>query len=541
MNYEVSILKIILGALWLGSALVDYAEFCYVWQLKEYRWDRIKDFFNTNQGRAFRFSYPLFWRSIIAFVLFLWPINQIEVFEYILIVFFISDLVFAFYKKINLKLRHPKKTKKALAIIAFSLFVEGLVIAFSNDTVIILALIIIRFFLLSGVVSFFNRLTIFLKKIYIRRATHKMANYPNLLVIGITGSFGKTTTKEYLAHILSSKYHVARTPLHINTEIGVAQYILRTDFDGIDVFVVEMGAYRVGEIKQICDIVRPKIGVLIAINEQHLSLFGSIENTQKAKYELLLSLPADGLSVVNSDNKYCRELLKTINCELKTFGLESEFNPSLLIEDVFKEDKDKMSLTFRGKYNNENFKVNTSVMASYNITNIAPCVIIARHLGMSWESINERTRSLALAPAGVKTFSHNKCIVIDDSYNSNPAGFKAALDFLVEYPSSKKRIVVTRGMLELGGKSDELHEIVGGEVAFSADQLVIISPDYTVPLSRGVGSKYQTEIILKYQAEALFDFLESLKKEDCVVLLENRLPVMVYKNFMKDFTPYQST
>lgn len=541
MNYEISILNIVLGVLWLGSALIDYAEFCYVWQLKEYRWDRIKDFFNTKQGRTFRFSYPLFWRSIIAFVLFLWPINQIDMFKYVLIVFFISDLVFAFYKKINLKLRHPRKTKKALAIIVFSLLVEGSVIVFSEDVVIILALIIIRFFLLSGVVSFFNKITFVLKKIYIRRATHKMTNYPNLLVIGITGSFGKTTTKEYLAHILSSKCQVARTPLHVNTEIGVAQYILRTDFDGIDIFVVETGAYRVGEIKQICDIVRPKIGVLIAINEQHLSLFGSIENTQKAKYELLLSLPVDGLAIVNSDNKYCRELLSTINCKVRTFGMESEFNPSLLIEDVFKEDKDKMSLTFRGKYNNENFKINTSAIASYNITNIAPCVIIARHFGMSWESINEGTRSLALAPAGVKTFLHDKCIVIDDSYNSNPAGFKAALDFLCEFPSSKKRIVVTRGMLELGDKSDELHEIVGGEVAFSADQLVIISPDYTVPLSRGVGSKYQTEIILKYQPEVLFEFLESLKNEDCVVLLENRLPVMVYKNFMKDFTPYQST
>lgn len=540
MNYQISILNIILGALWLGSALVDYAEFCYVCQLKEYRWDRIKDFFNTEQGRNFRFSYPLFWRSIIAFVLFLWPINQIDVFEYILIVFFSSDLVYALYKKFNLRLRHPKKTKKALSIIAFSLMIEGSVILFSDDLVIILALVMVRFFLLSGVVSFFNKLTFLLKKVYIRRATFKMIGYPNLLVIGITGSFGKTTTKEYLAHILSSKYQVARTPLHVNTEIGVAKYILGTDFDGLDVFVVEMGAYRIGEIKQICDIVRPKIGVLLAINEQHLSLFGSIENTQKAKYELLLSLPANGLAIVNSDNKYCRELLNTINCEVKTFGMESEFNPSLLIEDVFKEDKDKMSLTFRGKYNNENFKINTSAIASYNITNIAPCVIIARHFGMSWESINERTRSLALAPAGVKTFLHDKCIVIDDSYNSNPAGFKAALDFLCEFPSSKKRIVVTRGMLELGDKSDELHEIVGGEVAFSADQLVIISPDYTVPLSRGVGSKYQTEIILKYQVEALFEFLESAKKKDCVILLENRLPVMVYKTFMKDFVPYQN-
>ncbi|MEK7644587.1 MAG: Mur ligase family protein [Patescibacteria group bacterium] len=540
MNYEISVLTILVAILWFGSASLDYSEFCYIWQLKEYRWDRIKDFFNTKQGRDFRFSYQLFWRSLAAFILFLWPINQTEIFEYILLVFFAVDWALAVRKKRNLKLRFPRKTKKAVAIIAFSLAIEGILIISSSDKMIILGLIIARFFILSGAVSFFNKLTVILKKIYIRRATKKMLNYPNLTVIGITGSFGKTTTKEYLAHILSGKCNVARTPLHVNTEIGVAQYILRTDFRGMEVFVVEMGAYRVGEIKQICDIVRPKIGVLLAINEQHLSLFGSIENTQKAKYELLQCLPPDGLAVVNNDNIYCRGLLDTIRCETKTFGLEEEFKPNFLIEDIYKDNKGEIGLSFRGKYQDENFRIKTSIVMSYSVFNVAPGVIIARHLGLSWLEINERTGSLSLASAGVKTFIHKKCVVIDDSYNSNPAGFKAALDFLSEFSSGKKRIVVTRGMLELGSRSDELHEIVGGEIAFSADQLVIISPDYAIPLSRGVGSKYQTEIILKYRPEALMDFLEPLKNQDCVILLENRLPISVYKNFIKDFSPLRN-
>jgi len=127
-------------------------------------------------------------------------------------------------------------------------------------------------------------------------------------VIGITGSYGKSSTKEFLATILSAKYKVCKTSANRNSEIGVAETVLRELKPEHEIFIVEMGAYRTGEIKAICDIVHPTIGVLTAVSEQHLALFGSLEATKKAKYELIEALPENGIAIFNADNRATREL-----------------------------------------------------------------------------------------------------------------------------------------------------------------------------------------------------------------------------------------
>ena len=154
------------------------------------------------------------------------------------------------------------------------------------------------------------------------KSDKQTAQYPDLTVIGITGSYGKSSVKEFLGHFLETEFSVIKTPRNTNTEIGVAQFVLASNFADKDVFIVEMGAYRPGEIKLICDMVRPSIGVLTVIAEQHLSLFGSIKNIQSAKYELLRSLPTNGFAVTNADNAYCTELLDTLDGSARSKHLE---------------------------------------------------------------------------------------------------------------------------------------------------------------------------------------------------------------------------
>ena len=125
--------------------------------------------------------------------------------------------------------------------------------------------------------------------------------------------------------MLKDNFQVVKTPANINTDIGIARILLNNVTDKHNVFVVEMGAYNVGDLTEHCNIVHPEIGILTAISPQHLSLFGSIENIQKAKYELLRFLPKNGLAVTNSDNKYCREFLDEIKAKVLTFGFEEEF------------------------------------------------------------------------------------------------------------------------------------------------------------------------------------------------------------------------
>lgn len=515
-------------ALWLISALSDYIEFCYLWQLKEYRLDRMRDFFTTPQGRRYWLKYNISIRPLIALIAFFWPINDsVAAVKIALAILFSVDACRVAVFIARRHFRYPKPTAKSVSIILLSLLFGMAIIATSGDWATIFLVITARFFILGGFVIIVHQLTQRLKRIYIFRASRKLARYPRLLVIGVTGSYGKTAVKQFLSHILSAKYRVVKTPEHVNTEIGIATFILRTSFEQSDVFVVEMGAYKIGEIKQIADMVRPKIGILTAINEQHLSLFGSIKNTQTAKYELLRSLPPDGFAVVNADNPYCMEFVQTLCAPVATFGTEKEARPGILILES-QQMKQGIQCTFED--NDQTVEtVSAPVQGIHNCMNLAPCFLVAKRLGLSGNEIKKQLTTLAESSRSLRIISYGKTLVIDDSYNSNPDGFKSALHFMSSFPSERRRVVVTRGMYELGEKSDTLHEQIGEEIAFCADELVLVTRDFETQLRRGIGEKFRTSVTLKDTPDELLAYLRRLKDTPCVLLIENRVPYIVRK------------
>ncbi len=514
----ITLLNLFIALLWLLSAIVDYADFCYVWQLKEYRLDRMWDFWGTLQGKNYWVKYALLWRSVLAVFIFFWPINDMLTIKYLLITLFLLDGLRASYLLHKKHLIRPKLTKKAILIISGSILTEGFCFIVLHDWTIFLLLLMVRFFILSIVVIILSGLSKIIKDYIIKRASEKINLYPNLLVIGITGSYGKTSVKNYLANILSGKFKIKSTPQHVNTDIGIAQFILQANFNKTEILIVEMGAYRVGEIQKICNMVKPKIGILTAISEQHLSLFGDIKKTQQAKYELLLSLPKGGLAVVNADNVYCREYLHEIKASVMTFGIEPENNPTYLIEDL------KSGLggtTWRRMVNGMETHIESPLIGEYTAMNVAPCVLVASHLQMTNEQINEQIKILS---QNIKLMESYGRTVIDDSYNSNPDGFRAALDILNKFPSDKKRIIITRGMLELGEKSEEIHKKLAEDIQFVADELVVITKDFVGPLCSPLGEKYRTSFVLKDDPTELLEYIKKLRNTNCVILLENRVP-----------------
>lgn len=523
-------INLLIFILWVSSAVVDYSEFCYLWQLKEYRSDRFQDFLHSRQGQLFFQSYALLWRSLLAFIFFFWPFNAVLFVKYIIVVVFTVDLMRNIRKVLAHSVRRPHPTIKALTIVVVSMGIEGGLFMLTRDWSLLFILLVLRFGIITGVVAVFRWPTWWLKRLYIKRAEWKMRLYTDLMVIGITGSYGKTTTKEFCDHILSGAFRVVKTPKNINTEIGIARFILHADFRDKEVFIVEMAAYKRGEIKQICDIVRPHIGILTAINEQHLSLFGDIKNTQAAKYELLRSLPKDGLAIVNTDNEYCREYLNELKCRVMTFGMSEKYHPTLLINKIVTKGG---TLIAAGKmeYHSKEYRgeVTIPIIGEHNVMNLAPSVIAAIELAMKKETIERQLGTISLPHGVLKTYAYGKTTILDDSYNSNPDGFKAALSVLSTYPSQKKRVVITRGMIELGEKSEEIHERIGGEIAFCAEELVIISPDSAHALRRGINHKYKTNILEIYDPLELISYIQSLKEVEAVVLLENRMPVGVLK------------
>ncbi len=512
-----------IALLWLVSALLDYASYTYILQLKEYRIDRMKDFFKSREGQKFLLRPDQLWGAMFAFGLFTLFYNYSPISRVVVALLGIHLLYIVYTIFVSKTFRYPRPTAKAILIVLLSLTFETLVLLFTQGLNVILIVFVFRSVLIGVVAAAVNVLTTLIKKQYIYRATRKIATYENLIVIGITGSYGKSSVKEFTAHLLEGTYRVQRTPGNINTEIGIAKYILCHDFSETDVFVCEMGAYKMGEIKLMCDMVNPQVGIITAINPQHLALFGSIRNIQQAKYELLRAIPEDGVAITNADNPYCTEFLHTLTAhKVQLFGTDTDKNPDCLITNIKAR---KEGTTFTGRCCGEEGELETPVIGGHHAYNIAAAVLAAAHLQVPKEAILERSKTLPTSTHGsLQVFQYGEATIVDDSYNSNPTGFRAALDVLAKYPSDRKRIVITRGMLELADESIELHEQIGGEIAFVADSLVVITEDHYAPLKRGVGNKYQTDVELITEHAKLLTFVKQLKNTNAVILLENRMP-----------------
>lgn len=522
MSNGLAVYGFLITCVWIITAVFDYLSYAYFWQLKEYRLDRFKDLLQSSQGKEIWKDPRFVSRGIGSIILFLSPV------PYIAIGVLLIDLFFILLGK--RKFRRPVVTAKSTLIIIFSVILELLL--FQVFPINLPFILFLHFFTISLLVFLFYIPSRLAKSFFIWRATNKIASYKKLLVIGITGSYGKSSVKEFTAHFLSTDFTVIKTPKNINSEIGIAKFILKTNFTGVDFFVCEMGAYTMGEIKTICDMVKPKVGILTTIGEQHLTLFGSIKNIQSAKYELLRSIPQNGLVITNADNAYCLEYLKELKCKnIETCGFEEKKRPTFLI---VRNRPTMNGIEFEGIYHGQRGEMSLPVLGAHQAYNAALAIMVAVNMEVNPTHIVEAGKTMPPNLQGaLKQYVYGKATIIDDSYNSNPAGFRSAIEVLSLFPSNKRRIVITRGMLELGDQSDQLHEKIGGEIAYYCDELILITPDFVEPLKRGVGEKYHTNIQYLFDQQKLLEYVKSLKTKECIVLLENKMPPIVREEIIQ--------
>ncbi len=536
---SISTVHYLFAALWVVSSVCTYIDFLYYWQLKEYRLDRMSDFFRSVQGREYLLSYKVLYRMALGGFLLMLPFNG-SYLAWVAVALYGLDSVVLLRGVMRRSVRIPRRTIKVFVLTGLVLLLDLILLLGEGAWDGVFMIFILRPILVAAVVVLFQLPTNWIKRLILALATRKMARHPNIIVIGITGSYGKSTVKEMLSYVLESKYRVWKTPKNTNTDIGVAQLILKSQLRDIDVMVVEMGAYKIGEIKAICDIVHPKVGILTAINEQHISLFGSIKHTQKAKYELLESLQSDGVAIVNSDNKYIREKLDTLSVPVLSFGWEDQYQPSCNIDDA----RETLSGTFvtclMGQ-EKKSYDVHIPLIGAHHAMNVAPVLLVAKHLGMAVETAVERFKTLPQPGRGLTLRQFGQSVIIDDSYNSNPDGFRAALNVLSRFPGNMRRVVVTRGMIELGDESDRIHETVAGEIAFIADELVLVTKDQEAPMRKGsISDKYKLDVYLKDVPNQLLAHLEQYEQTPAVILFENRIPGAVYTSIIDRCTPFIS-
>ncbi len=356
----------------------------------------------------------------------------------------------------------------------------------------------------------------------------------NPKVIGITGSYGKTTTKQFLRDILSARYPTYATPKSYNTLMGISLAINRDLADDFrtEYFISEMGAYVEGEIERICQLTPPDIAIITEIGPQHLERFGSLENIKNAKYELVKNLPPTGVAVFNWDNPYIREM-----ADLGYPGLRLTVSRELTIDQAKARDltwiasdiEESLSgISFRATHvsSGENTNICANIVGAHNITNLLLCIALAYHEGMPLRDIALRVRSLRPAESRLApTTTPAGITIINDAYSANPAGVVSALKVLGRH-NTGRRLLITPGMIELGELHESENHKLGLLAAEHATDIILIGRSQTAPILAALhASAFDRDRLQVVDAlgDAVSWYQDNLKAGDTVLFL-NDLP-----------------
>lgn len=516
----------IISFLWLIRTIKLVLFWIYLWQLKEYHIGRLIDHFRTKKGRQLIFgTLPI----IKIVLLILLSINNY--FLYVLLFLYGIESLSFIYGIALKKLKKPVFTAKVALLTIISFLAVGFylfIIQKSNNLVFLLLIFDILLPLITSlVILFFQPFFVLVRSSILEKARGRIKRFgKNLIVIGITGSYGKTSTKEFLTKILSFKFNVLSTKDNQNSEIGIANCILNNLNKNHQVFIAEMGSYNKGGIKLLCDIIKPKIGIVTGVNEQHLATFGSMENLLSAEggRELAHSLPKNGLIVVNGDNKYCLDLYKKVNVNRKIYTLKKDKIDSDIWTEELTINKNSLDFVVISK-NKEVVHFNVNVLGKQNIQNILGAILVAKELGMGLEEISLASKKIKQEQAGITLKKGIYGIdIVDSSYSSNPDGVLADLDYLNVFP--QKKVVIMPCLIELGNKSAEIHEQIGKKIAEVCGMAIIITKDKFKNIKNGAVKNGMPEdkVLFCEKPKEIFNLITTFCKEGDAILLEGRVP-----------------
>lgn len=355
---------------------------------------------------------------------------------------------------------------------------------------------------------------------YINDAKKILKSHNNLKVIGITGSYGKTTSKFILTRILSEKFNVVCTPQSFNTPMGVVRTIREELKPQTEIFVCEMGAKNVGDIKEICDIAEPDLGLITSVGPQHLETFKTVDNVYKTKFEL-----ADAVTNKNGQifiNGNSNEIINRTDREKYViYGTEPEFNYNA--ENI---SYGRNGSTFEVTLGNETVKLTTKLLGLHSIINITGAAAIAHTLGVPADDIKFAVASLKPTEhrLELKT-SVNGSLLIDDAYNANPEGCLEAVRVLGSFEGMKK-VIITPGLIELGDKEYECNYNLGLEASKYCDIMIFVGQNRSKPMvAAAKDAAFKEENI--FVADSFMDAMNIYTKfadNNTIVLLENDLP-----------------
>lgn len=358
------------------------------------------------------------------------------------------------------------------------------------------------------------------KKRYENMARDIINKMDDLIKIGITGSFGKTTTKNIVTDIVSGSYLTLMTPASYNTPMGITRTIREYLKPIHEVFVCEMGADHVGEITYLMDFVKPKYGIVTSIGPQHLNTFKSMENIINEKMQMIELLPKDGVGIVNGDNEFINNYQIENTCKVIRVGIKNE-NVDYYAKNL-KYTKDGSEFTL--KLDKKNYKFKTVLLGEHNIMNLLAGIALAKELGIDNETIVNNVSQVKRVEHRLELKKINGFTFIDNAFNSNPVGCKLSLDVLKMMPG--KRIIVTPGLIDLGSKEKEYNYEFGYYMKDRADFVILVGEKTSQPIMKGLkesGFDMDNCVVFKSVKEAFAYVYMNFSIKD-TILLENDLP-----------------
>ncbi|MSP12960.1 MAG: UDP-N-acetylmuramoyl-tripeptide--D-alanyl-D-alanine ligase [Chloroflexi bacterium] len=291
--------------------------------------------------------------------------------------------------------------------------------------------------------------------------------HAQIRVVGITGSVGKTTTKELTAAVVSSRYKTFKSPGNLNSEVGLPLALLKLEHQHQRA-ILEMGMYDIGEIERLAAIARPQIGIVTNVGTAHLQRLGTVERIQQAKSELVRALPADGVAVLNADDHRVLEMRRWTPARVFTYGFSPDAD--LRAEEMESNGLEGISLWFHPK-GGERIFGRLPLMGRHSAHGVLAAAAVGLIEGLSWDEIIGGLKSLPGQLRLVMAPAINGAHVIDDTYNAGPDSSVAALNLLQELTG--RRIAVLGDMLELGPYETQAHQIVGARAAEVVDLLLV--------------------------------------------------------------------
>lgn len=351
------------------------------------------------------------------------------------------------------------------------------------------------------------------------KATARLKERPELIRIGITGSYGKTTEKAIAAKLLSVRYRVCASRLSYNTPMGIAKVVNNELEENDTVFIAEMGARNVGDIKELADIVKPNFGIITTIGNQHLETFGTRENIKKTKYELIENLAPAGLALFNGDSADNIELYEKTEGPKILTGKRGLPHVVISYDNVVVSGNGTEFDLYDGK---QSVHFTTKLLGKHIPGLITLAVALAKQLGIEPSETVQAVAQLEPVPHRLELIEGNGVLIIDDAYNSNIEGAINALGVLKEI--DRYKVIITPGLVELGSEEAAMNTKLGEEIGRVCDSAIFVGPLSEVlkqgALSVGMDANCVFCAPDLYTAVAI---LRQLPKDN-VVLFENDLP-----------------